>query len=140
MATSQRENPCLRCPELFKFLQSLPCLSELCLFDLLPGVEKTFCTVKPKIAMTFYKNLCPGVMKFTISVVIITINLSFQVMPRRSEEDVLRNNASTHQHKNPWRGGHEIYNFCRPFLIQHNHIASLSDLCSKIKNIFKEIH
>ena len=75
MATSQRENPCLRCPETFKFSQSIPCLSVLSLFDLLIGVEKTFCTVKPIMVMTFYKNLCPGVMKFTILVVIITIPL-----------------------------------------------------------------
>ena len=33
------------------------------------------------------------------------------------------------QHKNPYPGGHEIYNFGRPFLGHHYYIFSLSDLC-----------
>ena len=42
--------------------------------------------------------------------------------------------------KNPCPGGHESYNFCRPFLIHHHCILSLSDLCLGVKmKIFKEI-
>ena len=32
-------------------------------------------------------------------------------------------------HKNPWPGGHEIYNFGRPFLGHYNYIISLSKPC-----------
>ena len=45
------------------------------------------------------------------------------------------------QHRNPCPGGHEIYNFGRPFLGHHNYIHSLSVLCLGVeKKIFKEIH
>ena len=44
------------------------------------------------------------------------------------------------QHKNPCLGGHEIYNFGRPFLGHHYYILSLSDLCLGVeKKICKEI-
>ena len=44
------------------------------------------------------------------------------------------------QHKNPCLGGHEIYNFGRPFLGHHYYIHSLSDLFLGVKRkIFKEI-
>ena len=47
---------------------------------------------------------------------------------------------ATPQHKNPCPGGHEIYNFGRPFLCHHNYILSLSDLCLGVeKTIFKEM-
>ena len=43
-------------------------------------------------------------------------------------------------HKNPCPGGHEIYNFGRPFLGLHYYILSLSDLCLGVeKKIFKGI-
>ena len=46
----------------------------------------------------------------------------------------------TPQHKNPCPGGHEIYNFGRPFLCHHNYILSLSVLCLGVeKKILKEI-
>ena len=42
--------------------------------------------------------------------------------------------------RTPTPGGHEIYNFGRPFLGHHYYILSLSDLCLGVdKNIFKEI-
>ena len=47
---------------------------------------------------------------------------------------------ATPSHKNPCHGGHEIYNFGRPFLCYQNYILSLSDLCLGVeKKIFKEI-
>ena len=47
---------------------------------------------------------------------------------------------ATPKHKNPCPGGHEIYNFGRPFLCHHNYILSLSVLCLGVeKKIFKEI-
>ena len=43
-------------------------------------------------------------------------------------------------HKNPCPGGHEIYNFGRPFFCHHYNTLSLSDLCLGVKEkIFKEI-
>ena len=35
---------------------------------------------------------------------------------------------TTPYYRNPWPGGHEIYNFGRPFLGYHYYILSLSDL------------
>ena len=47
---------------------------------------------------------------------------------------------ATPEHKNPYPGGHEIYNFGRPFLGHHYYILGLSDLCLGVeKKIFKEI-
>ena len=47
---------------------------------------------------------------------------------------------ATPQHKNPCPGGHEIYNFGRPFLGHHYYVRSLSDLCLGVKKrIFKGI-
>ena len=47
---------------------------------------------------------------------------------------------ATPQHKNPYPGGHEIYNFGRPFCGHHYYILGLSDLCLGVeKMIFKEI-
>ena len=44
------------------------------------------------------------------------------------------------QDKNPYPGGHEFYNFDRPFVDHHYYIPSLSDLCLGIKKkILKEI-
>ena len=36
---------------------------------------------------------------------------------------------ATPQHKNPYNGGHDIFNVCRPFHGYHYYILSLSDLC-----------
>ena len=48
---------------------------------------------------------------------------------------------ATPQHKNPCPGGHEIYNFGRPFLGYHYYILGLSDQCLGVeKKIFQEIH
>ena len=47
---------------------------------------------------------------------------------------------ATPSHQNPSPGGHEIYNFGRPFLSHHYYILSLSDICMAVeKKIFKEI-
>ena len=47
---------------------------------------------------------------------------------------------ATPQRKNPYPGGHEIYNLGRPFLVHHYYILSLSDLCLGVKKkIFKGI-
>ena len=46
---------------------------------------------------------------------------------------------ATPLHKNPCPGGHEIYNFGRPFRGHHYYTLSLSDLCLGVE-IFKEIH
>ena len=52
--------------------------------------------------------------------------MTFMAMPQR------KNFAPT--------GGHERYNFGRPFLVHHYYIHSLSDLCLGVeKKIFKEI-
>ena len=59
-------------------------------------------------------------------------------MPGSREEDFIKNNAFSLYDLCP--GGHEIYNFGRPFLCHHNYILSLSDLCLGVeKKIFKEI-
>ena len=43
--------------------------------------------------------------------------------------------------KNPCPGGHEIYNFGRPFLGHHYYLLGLSDLCLGVeKKIFKDVH
>ena len=43
-------------------------------------------------------------------------------------------------YKTPCPGGHEIYNFSRPFLGHHYFIVSFSDICLGIeKKIFKEL-
>ena len=68
-------------------------------------------------------------------------------MPGSREEDFKKNNAFSlydlYGHalaQEPCPGGHEIYNFGRPFLCHHNYILSLSDLCLGVeKKIFKEI-
>ena len=46
---------------------------------------------------------------------------------------------ATPYHKNICPGGHEMYNFGRPFLGHHYYIISLSDLCLGIENIFYEV-
>ena len=40
---------------------------------------------------------------------------------------------ATPYHKNPWPVGHDIYNFSRPFLSQHDYIPSLSDQCMGVE-------
>ena len=47
---------------------------------------------------------------------------------------------ATPYHTNPCPGGHEIYNFGRPFLCYHYYTLSLSEPCPSLENIFKEIH
>ena len=47
---------------------------------------------------------------------------------------------ATSKHKYPCPGGHEIYNFGRPFLGHHDYILSFFDICLGVeKKIFKEI-
>ena len=47
---------------------------------------------------------------------------------------------ATPEHKNPYPGGHEVYNFGRLFLGHHYYKLGLSDLCLGVeKKIFKEI-
>ena len=46
---------------------------------------------------------------------------------------------ATPQHKNRCPGGHEIYNFGRPFLGHYYYILSLFDLCLGVEKIFTEI-
>ena len=51
-------------------------------------------------------------------------------------------NKQTNKQKEPLPGGHEIYNFVRPFLGSHYLILSLFELCPGLgvdKKIFKEI-
>ena len=43
------------------------------------------------------------------------------------------------QDKNPCPRGHETYNFGRPFLVHHQYILSLSDLCLGVEKMIKEI-
>ena len=41
----------------------------------------------------------------------------------------------------PYPGGHEIYNFRRPFLAHHYYLLSLCEPCPEVKRLFfKEIH
>ena len=47
---------------------------------------------------------------------------------------------TTPQHKNPYPGCHEIYNFGKPFLGHHSYILSLTDQCLGVEEkILKEI-
>ena len=64
-------------------------------------------------------------------------------MPGSREEDFKRNNAFSlydlydHALAQPSPGGHESYNFGRPFLGHHYYILSLSDLYLGVeKNVF----
>ena len=44
------------------------------------------------------------------------------------------------QHKNPFPGGHEIYNVGSPFLEHHNYIRSLFEPCPGVEKMtFNEI-
>ena len=46
---------------------------------------------------------------------------------------------ATPEHKNPYPGGHEIYNFGRRFLGHHYYILGFSDLCLRVeKKILKK--
>ena len=48
---------------------------------------------------------------------------------------------NTPLHKNPCLGGHEIYNFGRPFHGHHYYTLRLYGPCPRVgKNIFQEIH
>ena len=49
---------------------------------------------------------------------------------------------ATPLHKNPCPGGHEIYNFGRPFLGHYYYTLSLYGLCPRVekKIFFSEIH
>ena len=50
-------------------------------------------------------------------------------------------NMATPILQEPLLGGHEIYNFGRPFLGHHYNILSFSDLCMGVKrSIFIEIY
>ena len=40
-------------------------------------------------------------------------------------------------HNDPYPRGHEIYNFCGPFLGHYNYILSLSDILMGVNKIFK---
>ena len=42
-------------------------------------------------------------------------------------------NIALHQHKNPCSGGHNIYNYCEPFLGHHYCILSVSEPCSGVE-------
>ena len=47
--------------------------------------------------------------------------------------------TATPLHKYSWPGGHEIYNFDKPFFGYHNFTVSLSVICLGVeKKIFKE--
>ena len=42
------------------------------------------------------------------------------------------------QHKNPYQGGHKIFNFGRPFPDRHYYVLSLSESCTRLeKKIFQ---
>ena len=68
-------------------------------------------------------------------------------MPGSREEDFKRNNAfslydlyghALAQEPLPW--GHEIYNFCKPFLRHHYYIPSLSLPCPRVeRNVFMNL-
>ena len=48
---------------------------------------------------------------------------------------------TTPQHKNPCSGGHEIYNFYRPFFSHHYYTITLYGPCPRVeKKNFKEIN
>ena len=69
-------------------------------------------------------------------------------MPGSREEDFKKNNAFSlydlYGHalaQEPLPGGHEIYNFGRPFHGHHYYILGLSDLCLEVEEkIFKIMH
>ena len=47
---------------------------------------------------------------------------------------------ATPRQKNPFLGGHEIYNFSKPFFGHHYYILGLSELCLGVeKEIVEEI-
>ena len=57
-------------------------------------------------------------------------------MPKSREEDFKQ---VMHFHYMTCPGGHEIYNFGRPFLGFHCYIHILSEPCPRVENIFKQI-
>ena len=93
------------------------------------------------------KTPVPGFMKLTIQVDLYYIPSSSGLcldVEKKIFKDIMHFHYMTYmttpQHKNPSPGGHEIYNFGRPFLGHHHYILSLSDLCLRVKKkIFKGI-
>ena len=96
---------------------------------------------------------CPGnheIYKFgNPSLVIIIIYIVCLIHVRQQQRrQLLKNNAflqndsmTTPQHNNHCPRNHEIHNFGRPFIVHHNYIFSLADLClGAEKNIHKVIH
>ena len=64
--------------------------------------------------------------------------------PKRAGDTIMQFHNMTYMtmplHKNPYPGGHEIYNFGRPFLGHHYYIPGLSDQYLGVgKKIFKEV-
>ena len=77
------------------------------------------------VILTIYVVLCMGVEKKILKEIMHFHYMTYMGTPK---------------HKNPCPGGHEIYNFVRPFLVHHYYILSLFDLCLGVeKKIFKEI-
>ena len=86
------------------------------------------------------KTSAPGVIIFTIlvdpSLVIISVYFVCSIYLREERtilKEILHFQYITYKdtplHKNSCPGGHEIYNFGRPFLGDHNYLLSLSVLC-----------
>ena len=66
-------------------------------------------------------DLCMGVVKKIFKEVMHVNYMTYMVTP---------------YHKNPCPGGHESYNFGRPFLGHHYYILSLSDICMRVEKKF----
>ena len=91
-------------------------------------------------ATTKYKNLSPGVMKFTDFVDSSFCLIRDPAQTRKGEEILQFHYMVMPQHKNPCPGGNEIYSFGRLFLGHQYFILSLSGQCLGVeKKILKDI-
>ena len=159
IAMPQHKNPCSGVHEIYNFGRTflgyhyyLLSLSDLCL-----GVEKKvlkeimpfhFMTYK---AMAQHKNPCPSghdIYSFGRTFLghhyyIVSSSDLCQGVEKRILKEIIHFHYMTYmampQHKTPWSGVQEIYNFGRPFLGHYYCILSLPDLCLEVEmKIFKE--
>ena len=161
MATRQCKNPCPGGHESYN--SSKPFLGHhyyiLSLIHLCLGVEKKILKEKMHfyhityMATPQHKNPCPG--RYEIynfgrpflghHYFILTLSDICLGVEKKIFRELMYFHYITYmvtpQSKNPCPWGHEMYNIGRPFLVHHNYILSLPNLCQRVeKKIFKEIH
>ena len=83
-----------------------------------------------------------GVMEFTIlvdpSLVNMYINLVCLIYAWSKGVNIMHFHYMTWPRPSPCPGGHDIYNFGRPFLSQIDYILSLSEQCLGVRQFLKE--